>query len=294
LAALALLAAAAVIAVPIEPVVILALPVLVSALEIGRAVSVAERMEAREIWSAVLVGAGALGGVGVALLEAPWAFAPLAIGIAAATLIRTVRVPRTTTPAEPAVRAWITADVALTGFLYPALNSVILASLGSLPAAQFATLSTVSGLLAIPINFMRIRLLKEHSMRDILISSGALLAAIISLVVLDAIGIFGLVFGESWPDGAIAPLGVACLWRGASILSTLPFAALRRAGRVRVLTVLRGAAALATFAGAASVVSTQSITLVFVVFVAGEFLQALLYEAARRHTAAPPMPLDNR
>ena len=288
LAWLSLAAAAVLVVLPTTLIALcVALPILLAALEVGRGVSVAERLDTREMWSAILVGLGALVGVVIALFDSPWGIIPLALGMAGATLIRARPVGHTATRADPTVRAWILADVGMTGAIYPALNFVILALLGPAPAIVFTAISTVSGLLAIPINFMRTRLLKEHSGLEIVVSVGSLLVAIIAIAIAEFTGVFELFFHSAWTlEATVLPLAAACLWRSASILSTLPFASLRRQGSVRIVTVLRGVAAGATFLGAVLVVQTQQIVWVFVVFFAGELLQAVLYESARRRIAA--------
>jgi len=166
---------------------------------------------------------------------------------------------------------------------------LILLLIGPVGSVLFAAISTVSGLLAIPLNFLRLRLLKAHSALDIWISAAAVALATIAIGVLEVSGLLGFIFRGSWtiPATALA-LAVACLWRAASLATTLPFAALRRAGRVRLLTVLRGACALATFVAGAASVSLHSLTAVFVVLLVGELTQAACYEVARRRVLAKP------
>ena len=50
---------------------------------------------------------------------------------------------------------------------------MILAFLGAADAVLFTSIATVSGLLAIPLNFLRLRLLKAHSSLDILVSASS-------------------------------------------------------------------------------------------------------------------------
>jgi hypothetical protein len=76
-------------------VVCIALPFLFATLEVGRGVSVAEGYQFRELWSAIALGVGAAVGVIAGLVHQPWALAAMAIGIAAAILIRAVGAPPT-------------------------------------------------------------------------------------------------------------------------------------------------------------------------------------------------------
>jgi len=290
LAGLSIVAALAVGVFPSQPVALcVSLPVLLTSLEVARGVSVAERLDSREAIAAILVGAGALAGVVVSYLGGGWGLVPLVTGVAGATLVRSIRVPHQAVPPQPGIRGWVIADVAITGVIYPALNTLILLLIGPVGAVLFAAISTVSGLLAIPLNFLRLRLLKAHSALDIWISAAAVALATIAIGVLEVSGLLGFIFRGSWtiPATALA-LAVACLWRAASLATTLPFAALRRAGRVRLLTVLRGACALATFVAGAASVSLHSLTAVFVVLLVGELTQAACYEVARRRVLAKP------
>ena len=263
------------------------LPVLVAALEVGRGVSVAERLDGREIWASLLVGIGALAGVLAGFANQDWALVPLVAGIVAATVVRCLPVEHRASRPEPRVMGWVVADTAITGAVYPLLNAMILAFLGPADAVLFAAISTVSGLLAIPLNFMRLRLLKEHSTLDIVVSGGAVLAAVVALLVAEALGVFGYLFGAAWSESAtLLPLIVACAWRAASLATTIPFAALRRRGEVRLLTGLRAIVSALTFVLALAGLSLQSLAAVFAGLLVAELVSALVYEWARRRRVA--------
>lgn len=264
-------------------VLCIALPVLLASLEVGRGVSVAERLDRREAFAAVLVGVGALVGVGVAYLGQSWGFIPLVTGITAATIVRSLPVAHKASRPEPAIVGWVLADVAITGIIYPVLNTFILLFIGPVQAVLFTAISTVSGLLAIPLNFMRLRLLKSHSPLDIWISAAAVLLATIVIGVLEFTGVLGFIFRGTWTiEATVLALAIACLWRAGSLLTTIPFASLRRQGHARLLTVLRAACAIATFAAGLAVLHLHSLTAVFIVMLAGELVQAATYEIARR------------
>ncbi|MDJ0337571.1 hypothetical protein [Cryobacterium sp. PH31-O1] len=268
-------------------VLCVALPVLLASLEVGRGVSVAERLDTREIWASVLVGSGALAGVLVAFTAQTWGMIPLVVGIALATCVRSLPVAHQPSRPDPAVMGWVVADTSITGVIYPLLNVMILAFIGPAQAIIFTAISTVSGLLAIPLNFLRLRLLKEHSRLDIGVSGLALLGAIVALGILEATGTFGFIFGSAWSlsDTAL-PLAVACAWRATSLLTTIPFAALRRMGAVRLLTGLRAIVAAITFALAGLGLVTQNIVWVFTGMLVAELISAVIYEGARRSQTA--------
>ncbi|WP_353828604.1 hypothetical protein [Agromyces sp. SYSU T0242] len=288
LAGASVLAGAAIVATgPNVVSLCIGLPILVAALEVGRGVSVAERLDAREVWASVLVGAGALAGVLAGFASQAWAFVPLVAGIVAATVVRSLPVQHRASRPEPRVMGWVVADTAITGAVYPLLNSMILAFLGPGEAVLFAAISTVSGLLAIPLNFMRLRLLKEHSTLDIVVSAGAVVAAVLALLVAEWLGLFAFLFGEAWSGSAtLLPLLVACAWRAASLATTIPFAALRRRGEVKLLTGLRALVSVIAFALAGAALLTGLLWTVFAALLAAELLSAAIYEGARRRRTA--------
>lgn len=269
-------------------VTIAALPFLFAVLEIGRGVSVAEKYATREAYAAIALGLGAGSGVLAALLGQGYGLALLSLGVAGAIVIRSVSAPTRSDPPQPGIRAWVVTDVGLTGISYPVLNAVILALLGPAVATVFASVSTVSGLLAVPLNFLRVRLLKEHSLLDTVVTAGALAGATATIAVAESTGLLGLAFGQTWSVAATAlPLAMACLWRIASLFSALPFSALRRAGRARLVTVLRGFSAAFTFAIAIPATLTHQIWLVFAALLVGEVVLAVVCEIARRRVMRP-------
>lgn len=284
LTVLGLVAAAATAVLPSTPLVVcIALPFLFAALEVGRGVSVAEGYPFRELWSAIVLGVGAAVGVIAGLVHQQWGLTAMGIGIAAAIMIRAVGAPRTAPAPDRAIRGWVLADVGLTGVTYPVLNAVILALLGPAASIVFAAVSTVSGLLAIPLNFLRVRLLKEHSSLDILVTACALVFAAVVIGIAEITGLLGVAFGVTWTVATTAlPLLVACLWRIATLFSAIPFATLRRAGHAKLVMILRGASALLTFGLAAPSTMFGQIWVVFAALLIGELVLALNCEIARR------------
>ena len=284
LAGLALVAAVVIALNAMNPVTLcLGLPLLIAALEVGRGVSVAERLDLREIWASVAVGLGALAGVAAAFTGQDWALIPLVAGIALATLVRCLPVTHRASRPEPAVMGWVVADTAITGVIYPLLNVMILTLIGPGGAVLFTAIATVSGLLAIPLNFMRLRLLKEHSRLDIVVSAGAVVAAVLVLMMLELTGVLGFIFGGVWTSSAaVLPLALACGWRAASLATTIPFAALRRMGEVRLLTGLRAAVSVMAFVLAGIGLALHSLSAVFLGLLIAELASAVVYELARR------------
>jgi len=284
LAAAAVLAAALLAVLPPSVLLVcLALPVLLAALEIGRGVSIAERLDRREWVAGMAVGLGAIGGVAAGFAEQQWAFAPLAAGILIATALRALRVGHRASAPDRRARRWVLADTAVTGAVYPLLNAMILGSLGAANAVQFTAIATVSGLLAIPLNFLRLRLLKEHSTLDIAVSAAAVVGAVLALVVAHLSGAFGLLFGSAWSGSdLLLALLLACAWRAGSLATTVPFAALRRGSAVRLVTALRAGVSLLTFGAAVLGILVGGLVPVFAGLIVAELLSAVVYDSARR------------
>ena len=269
------------------------LPVLVASLEVGRGVSVAERLDRREIWASIAVGGGALMGVLAAFSDALWALVPLLVGIFVATAVRCRPVSHRASRPHTSARVWVIADIGITGIVFPLINTMILFVLGPIGAVLFTAISTVSGLLSIPINFLRLRLLKEHSRLDVWVSVGSLIIAVIALLIFEFAGFFSLLFGTAWSlEVTLLPLVAACAWRAASLAPTLPFTALRRLGLARQVTILRAGASIIAFALASIALLTLNIVWIFAALLLAELLSGLIYEVARRRTvraAATPM-----
>lgn len=288
--AMGLAAGALMVAFPTQAwAIMLAVPLALGSLEVGRGVSVAERRDHREILSSAAVGLGAAAGLGAAVLFGQsWGFIPVGVGVACAALVRGRRIGHEPSPPDPRIRRWVVTDTAITGAALPAINMLTLALLGPEASVLFAAVSTVTGLLAIPLTFLRLRLLKAHAGRDIALAAAAVLAATIALLILDLTGVFGLIFGAAWQaQSLLAPLLVASAWRAASLPTTLPFAALRRAGRAKMLTFLRALVTLITLVLCVLGVTAGALVWVFAGLLVSELISAVIYETAyRRHAGA--------
>jgi hypothetical protein len=265
-----------------------ALPLVLGALEVGRGVSVVEERVRRETMAALAVGTGAALGVLLGILGIAGGFAVLAAGVLVAIVVRSWGFPASAPPPDPTIRRWVLLDVALTGIAAPLLNASLLALLGPFASTLFAAVSTVSGLLAIPLNFLRSRLLRAHGTLDIAVTVFALAGGAVAIAVAELTGLLGLFFGETWTLGGTAlPLLFAAAWRVAALFSAIPFAALRRAGRARLVTVLRGSAAAFTFALATASTVFGQLWIVFAALTLGELVLAATCEIARRSTRVP-------
>ncbi|MEA5153956.1 hypothetical protein [Raineyella sp.] len=282
---LGVVASLMVMAAPLHPALVcLSVPILLACLEVGRGVSVAERRDSQEMISSLAVGLGAVLGLGLAYTPyAVLAFIPVGAGIGTATLVRARHMDHEASRADPSIRNWVLLDTAITGVSYPVVNALLLGLIGPVQAVLFTAVSTVTGLLAIPLTFMRLRLLKEHSPLDIALAATALVGAVGVLIVLDVTGLLGFVFGEAWrTTPMLLPLLAASAWRAASLPTTITFTSLRRAGRARLMTGLRALSAVLTFGLAMAGVLSGQLTLVFVGLLVAELASAVLYEVVHR------------
>lgn len=283
--ALGIVASLAMMAGALHPLIVcVTVPIVLAALEVGRGVSVAERRDIQEMASSFSVGLGAVLGLALAYTGfAPYALVPVGAGIALATFLRARQVEHEASTPDPSIRRWVLLDTAITGASYPIINAMLLALIGPSHAVLFTAVSTVTGLLAIPLTFMRLRLLKEHSSLDIALAAVALVGAVAVLIVLNITGTLGFLFGDVWRnEPMLLPLLAASAWRAASLPTTITFTSLRRAGRARLMTILRAVAAVLTFGLAVLGVLSDNLTMVFVGLLVAELAAAALYEVAHR------------
>ena len=264
-------------------VLIISLPFVLAGLEIGRGFTVAERLDRREVIASVFVGLGAAAGVVMNLSNIDYGLVALAAGAFFATLVRAKPTPFEASRPTLKARGWVVVDTAASGVTFPLLNLLILSVLGSTDVVLFAAIATVSGLLAIPLTFMRMRLLKAHSAVDIALATGAIVLGIFVLLAFEFSGVFALIFGKAWSvEATLLPLIIAALWRASSLLTTIPFAALRRAGHVGILTLLRAVITVITLLACAMGLWAQNLTLIFVGLLAAELLSAVIFSRAQK------------
>jgi hypothetical protein len=151
------------------------------------------------------------------------------------------------------------------------------------PAASvtFRVISTVAGALEPILAYGRYRLL-AHGHRGELTAFVAVFVAALAAVLVAALGGLGsLIFGPAWRDVGVAALLLACLWKGFMLLSTVPFAALRKAGKTVLVFWIRGISTviyLVISVGFLIVWKTPAV--IFLAFVVSELITAVLYHFA--------------
>jgi hypothetical protein len=177
--------------------------------------------------------------------------------------------------------SWVTAETAVVGAVQPAITSVILVMVGPLASVTFRVISTVAGALEPILAYGRYRLL-AHGHRGELKTFVAVFVAALAAVLVGALGGLGsLVFGPAWRNVGVAALLLAFLWKGFTLLSTVPFAALRKAGKTVLVFWIRGVSTVTYLAiSVGFLVGWKSPAAIFLAFVVSEMITAFLYHSA--------------
>ncbi|UXA19295.1 hypothetical protein [Mycobacterium sp. SMC-4] len=208
----------------------------------------------------------------------------LAVGAFLAVLIRYQ--PRNTLPHfgfPPDVRrsGWVTAETAVVGAVQPAITSLLLVIVGPAASVTFRVISTVAGALEPILAYGRYRLL-AHGHRGELKPFVAVFLVGAVIVLAAAFGGLGLlVFGPAWAGVAAAAMLLAVLWKAVMLLSTVPFAALRKAGKTVLVFWIRGASTIVYLVISVAVLLVWKNTVaIFAAFVVAELVTATVYHYA--------------
>ena len=240
----------------------------------------------RGTWMTEALGAAVLIGAGVAALALAAAHngrsvAVLALGGVAAVLVRFwPRAPKRDGGAPTDVRnaSWVTAETAVVGVVQPAITYIVLLTLGPAASVAFRVISTVSGALEPILAYGRYRLL-AHGHKGELGTFAAIFGIGMAAVLAGAFGGLGLlVFGPAWGLVGAFALLVACGWKVAMLFTTVPFAALRKAGLTATVFWIRVATTVAYLVlSIGALLLWQSVTALFAAFVLAEIFAAVLY-----------------
>lgn len=177
--------------------------------------------------------------------------------------------------------SWVTAETAVVGAVQPAITSLLLVMVGPAASVTFRVISTVAGAVEPILAYGRYRLL-AHGHRGELAAFVAVFAVGMAAVLVAAFGGVGsLIFGPAWRDVGVAALLLAALWKAVMLLSTVPFAALRKAGKtVLVFWIRGGSTVIYLVISVGFLVVWQNTTAIFLAFVASELITALVYHLA--------------
>ncbi|TNM59467.1 hypothetical protein FHN55_20780 [Streptomyces sp. NP160] len=173
---------------------------------------------------------------------------------------------------------WVLAETASTGIVQPLVSVVILGAMGASAALAYRYLLSLINLFSPFLAVIRIRLMRSHSDFEIVVTGVAVTFISGTLIIPEVFHLWSFFFGEVWNEVGIWSLAVACVWKFASLVSTIPFASLRRLGRAREVFILRvvssviylGLAALAAGLGG-------SIFLVIAAYALAEAATSIIY-----------------
>lgn len=208
----------------------------------------------------------------------------LAIGAVLAVLVRYR--PRRTLPRlgfPPDVRrsSWVTAETAVVGAVQPAITSLLLVMVGPLASVTFRVISTVAGAMEPILAFGRYRLLAHGHRGELKTFVAVFLVGLVAVLVVAFSGIASLIFGPAWSDVGVAAILLACLWKAVMLLSTVPFAALRKAGKTVLVFWIRGASTIVYLVVSVGFILVwQTTAAIFLAFVVAELITAIGYHYA--------------
>jgi hypothetical protein len=181
---------------------------------------------------------------------------------------------------------WVTGETATVGIVQPALTSFILVVLGPAASVAFRVVSTISGVLEPILAYGRVRQLAHGHKGEVAHVTLIFAAGTAAIFVSAYVGLWGLIFGPAWSSSLIIGLMVGCLWKACMLFSTIPFAALRRAGKTQEVFWLRLAnTALYVGLGLAFLYGFHSATAVFLSFVVTELLMFVPYHLGAMRAA---------
>lgn len=253
---------------------------------IGRSIGVVNGNWKREGLAALALLVGGVISVVLAQHHNPHCVRVLAVGAVLAVLVRyepRKRGPFWEIPPDLRKAGWVTAETAVVGVVQPAVTSVVLVMLGPAMSVTFRVISTVSGALEPILNYGRYRLL-AHGHRGELKSFAVVFVAGLAVVFIAAFGGLGsLVFNQAWRNVDVPSMVLACLWKACTLVSTVPFAALRKAGETVTVFWIRCADTAIYMALSVGVLLVwKSVTAIFVAFVLAEIAAAVLYHNGAR------------
>jgi hypothetical protein len=257
---------------------------LMSGLLIARSIGVVSGRWKREAVAATVLIIAGLVALELARLHSGHCVRVLVLGAVAATLTRYW--PRTKVrlggiPPDIRRASWVTAETAVVGVVQPAITSVVLVMVGPAASVAFRVISTVSGALEPIIGYARYRLLAHGHKGEIAIVAVIFSAALAAVLGSAFGGLGSLIFGPAWSGVGVVAMLLACLWKGLTLLSAVPFAALRKAGETALVFWIRGASTLVYLgSGVVFLLTFHTITAIFLAFVLAEAFTTILYQYA--------------
>nr|WP_090338664.1 hypothetical protein [Mycolicibacterium malmesburyense]CRL66635.1 hypothetical protein CPGR_00048 [Mycolicibacterium malmesburyense] len=174
--------------------------------------------------------------------------------------------------------SWVTGETAIVGAVQPAITSIVLVTMGPAASVGFRVISTVSNALEPIIAYGRFRLLAHGHKGEVVVVAAIFVTGVGAVLAAAFGGLGSLVFGPAWATVVAIALLLACVWKGLMLLSTVPFAALRRAGETTIVFWVRTISTVAYLAiSIVFLMLWHTTTAVFCGFIVAEIFTAVLY-----------------
>ncbi|WP_193046556.1 hypothetical protein [Mycolicibacterium baixiangningiae] len=275
--------------VPPAPVLLIAVVGLTSGLLMARSIGVVSGRWKMEAAAAITLLVGCCLALLLATLHNPLGLRVLAGGAVITVAMRLWNAPHdghSGIPPDLRRAAWVSGETAVVGIVQPALTTLILVILGPAASVAFRVISTIAGALEPILAYGRLRLLAYGHKGEIAVIAVAFGGGLAMIFCAEALGVWRLIFGPAWAGVTVTGLLIACLWKGLILGSTVPFAAVRRAGRTTLVFWARCACtAIYLILGVAFVMVFRTNTAAFASFVVTEVLSILIYYSVAKRTA---------
>ena len=238
------------------------------------------RWKLEAIAAIILIVAG-LAALGLAYQHSRHCVRVLALGAAVGTLTRywpRTRLGRFGIPPDIRRSSWVTAETAVVAVVQPAITSVVLLTIGAAAAVTLRVITTVSGALDPIIAYGRYRLLAHGHKGEVAIVAVIFTVGLAAVLGSAFLGLGSLVFGPAWSGVGVVAMLLACLWKALMLLSTVPFAALRKAGETALVFWGRAASTVVYLCiGAGFLFVFHSMNAIFLSFVLAEVFTTVMY-----------------
>lgn len=265
----------------------LALPLIMTGLQIGRTHAIAAHRWRTETAAASILALGSGLAFWLSVMGSQWSMVTLGVSIVLTQCARSVGTVHRVRERVSLSRAlWVGAETAVVASAPLLVNIIVLAAISAADAVAFRLILTVLGILQPLLGYLRTRLLLRSSPTLTVSLTTMTLLALAAVLIADRLGLFDLIFSQAWSAVPFAALLAACVWKAASVPGNIPFASMRRRGSVRqvfFMRMLSTAVYLSTALIAA--LTTQSLTTIFIAFILAELVTFAIYTFADRRTA---------
>ena len=262
---------------------------LMSGLLVTRSIGMVRGDWQREAIAAIVLIVTGLGALVLAAHHNSHSVRVLVAGALVATLVRYRPRSGGRSGVPPDIRraSWVTAETAVVGAVQPAITSIVLVTMGPAASVGFRVITTVSNALEPIIAYGRFRLLAHGHKGEVAIVGTIFVAGLVAVLGGAFGGLGSLIFGPAWANVGAVALVLACVWKGLMLLSTVPFAALRRAGETTIVFWVRAASTLVYLAlGIGFLFGWHTNEAIFIAFIISEVFTAILYHYVAQRNAS--------